>query len=74
MMGREVEVDIINVNVTQAGRTLPGVQGKCTDCGHTTVAFGTGNGSRTRVLAQMRSTCPNNKGLCPQKNFYVEMA
>ena len=67
-MGRTVECVVSEVELeNERGYTQSGVRAVCTNCGHTTESFGTGDASRKRCLVLMREECP--LGEC---NFYVE--
>lgn len=45
----------------------PAVEATCTECGHTTVSFGTSDKSIKRCLVLMREECPRG-----ERNFYVD--
>lgn len=57
------EEDLENDN----GVIQPGVRATCSNCGHVTESFGTGDASRRRCLVLMREECPEN-----EHNFYVD--
>lgn len=62
-MGKRVECEI--EEVTEEGRKA--ILATCSECEHTTLSFGTGEGSVRRCLALMRDECPND-----EENYYVE--
>ena len=62
----ECEVEETDLDNDRGG-TTPGVTATCTECGHTTESFGTGESSVKRCLALMREECPEL-----EKNFYVD--
>lgn len=45
----------------ESGREVDGVRAQCSQCGHTTESFGTGEGSRKRGLVLVRDQCPERK-------------
>ena len=45
---------------------VDGVEVSCSRCGHSTTAYGTGEGSVKRCLVQLREECPEG-----ENNFYV---
>lgn len=64
----EVEAEVEEIDLeNEEGRTVSGVQATCSECGHVTESFGTGDSSRRRCLVLLREECPLN-----QRNFYVE--
>ena len=67
-MGDRVECEIEYVTLeNEKGREVDGVRAICTDCGHETESYGTGEKSIKRCLVLMNEECP--EGL---NNFYVE--
>jgi len=61
----DCQVDVIEME-NDEGRTIPGVEVTCSECGHTTESFGTGPRSIARCLVLLREECPED-----QSNFYV---
>ena len=59
--------EIRHENVTQEGRTLPGVTAVCNECEHEQSCFGTSEASVKRALVMLRNTCPNG-----EENFYKQ--
>lgn len=63
-----VECEIEEVELeNDEGRSRAGVRATCSDCGHETESFGTGEKSRKRCLALMREECPEGV-----ENYYVD--
>jgi hypothetical protein len=66
-MRDEVVCDIeIFTDVNAQGRKIESTRAICSECGHETTSYGTGDGSRKRCLVLMNEECPEG-----QNNFYV---
>lgn len=63
----ECEIEAVEIENEDTGRTQDGVEATCGECGHTTQSFGDGEGSVRRCLALMREQCPRG-----ENNFYVD--
>lgn len=62
-----IECDIEEEEIEDSeGVMVPGVIATCSECGHSTQSFGTGESSIKRCLVLMRKNCPNR-----EQNFYV---
>ncbi len=67
-MKTQVECKIEEVTLeNDAGREVDGVEATCSQCGHQTESFGTGEKSVRRCLALMQEECPED----PEDHYYV---
>lgn len=61
----ECEVEEIE-QVNESGRTQASVKVTCSECGHCTTSFGTGEKSVRRCLVLLKEECPRG-----ETNYYV---
>ena len=65
---KKVSCKIEETSLTNdSGREVEGVQATCSECGHVTESYGTGENSRKRCLALMREECPEG-----ETNYYID--